>query len=95
MVLPALSLQDVEDMSIKEIDQRITFLIKTKQEKQKVDLKNFITILHLAISTGSCPTKNNNRIFYRSLDEIFNDKKQTSDDSEESLEEIMNIVNRK
>ena len=94
MILPALSLQDIEEMSIKEIDQRITFLIKTKQDKQKVDLKNFVTILHLAISTGSHPNKKNNRIFYDNLDKIFDDKKEIPD-NEESLEDIMNIVNRK
>lgn len=93
MILPALSLQDIEEMSLKEIDQRITYLQKIKQEKQKVDLKNFVSIMYLVISAGSNPTKKNNRIFYQQLDEIFGNNKKIIDD--DNLDDIMNIVNKK
>ena len=89
MLLPALSLQDVEDMSIKEVEQRITFLAKNNQEKQKVDLQ----ILHGIISYGSNATKKNNREFRKYIGRIFNDKEQVQDN--EGLDDILDVISHK
>ena len=43
LLLPSLTIRDVNDMSIKEIDARLRYLIKVKSEQKKSDLKNFIS----------------------------------------------------
>lgn len=92
--MPSLSLEDIEAMQIKEIERRILFFNKIKKDRKNVELKNFISILHLAISAGSNSSKKNNRIFYEQLDKIFsNEKKQP--ENEQSLQELMGLVNVK
>jgi hypothetical protein len=92
MLMPSLSISDVECMSIKEVERRIVFYNTTNREIKSVELKNFMSIIHLAISAGSNPSKKNNKIFYQQLDKIFNNNQP---DKEESLDDIMNLVNVK
>lgn len=94
MLLPALSLKDIEDMCIKEIEQRIIFLSNLKQEKQKIDLRNLVSTMYLAISAGSSPSKKNNRNFYKSLDKLFTDKKPIPDEKE-CLDDIEDLIKNK
>lgn len=92
--MPALSIAEIEEMALQEIDKRIAFVAKVKAEKQKVDLRNFITILHTAIATGSSPTKKNNRLFNEYISKIFKDEKELAEDDNE-LNRIMSLVNKK
>lgn len=77
-------------MSIKEIVNRINFLTEHRQKSKKIELKAFMSLLHLTVSAGSSPSRKNNQSFYRHLNKIFNDKKE----EEESYEEVMNLVNK-
>lgn len=86
--MPSFRIEDVEDMSLKEIDKRITFVNKTKQEQKNSELKRFISLLHSTISYGSSPTKQNNSKFSRFLEKVFNNKKPRKD---ESYDEVMNL----
>ena len=92
MILPALTLDDVDGMSPAEVEKRIKFLNKNKQDSKKLELRNFVSIMHLAISAGSSPSKKSNKLFYRQLGKIFDDKKDDRNDDED-LEEIMNLAN--
>ena len=92
--MPSLSLKDVENMSLKEIEKRIVFFNKTKKETKNVELKNFMSIIHLAISAGSNASRKNNKIFHDQLNKIFdNNEKKPEDD--QSLEDLMGLVNVK
>jgi len=81
-------------MQIKEIEKRIIFFNKTHKDRKSVELKNFMSMIHLAISAGSNPSKKNNKIFYQQLDKIFNDNEKQPED-EESLDDLMGLVNVK
>lgn len=92
--MPSLNLKEVENMSLKEIEKRIIFFNKTKRETKSVELKNFMSIIHLAISAGSNPSRKNNKIFHDQLNKIFdNNEKKPEDD--QSLEDLMGLVNVK
>lgn len=81
-------------MQIKEIEKRIIFFNKVSKEKKTIELKNFMSILHLTISAGSNPSKKNNKIFYQQLDKIFSDQKQP-EENQANLEDLMGLVNVK
>jgi len=80
----------VEDMSLKEIDQRITFFNKNKYEQKSSELKSLISLLHTTISYGSSPTKQNNSKFSKFLEKTFSKNKPRKD---ETFDEVMNIQN--
>ena len=92
--MPSLSLKDVENMSLKEIEKRIVFFNKTKKETKNVELKNFMSIIHLAISAGSNPSRKNNKIFHDQLNKFF-DNSEIKPENNQSLEDLMEIVNVK
>lgn len=93
MNISAFSLEEVESMELKEIDKRIRVINKLSSAKKKVELKSFMSILHLAISAGNNPSRKNNKIFYKELDKIFGDN--VKDEQEISPEDLMKFMNGK
>lgn len=89
-----LRIEEVEEMTLKEIEQRIVFVNKQKNDTKRVELKNLVSILYLAIAAGNNPSKKNSKVFYNNLEKIFSDKESPSED-EQSLEDIMGLVNGK
>lgn len=94
ILIPSLNLKEIEGMTLKEIEKRIIFFNKTKKEIKNIELKNFMSILHLAISAGSNASRKNNKIFHDQLNKIFDNKEKKPDD-EQSLEDLMGLVNVK
>jgi len=94
MLLPNLSIKDIDRMTLKEATKRVAFISQAKADKRKTELKDFISILHLAICAGNNPTKKNNQLFYKQIDKIFNNKPD-EEDNDDSLDDIMNLVNVK
>lgn len=87
MVLPSLRLLDIEDMSLREIDKRITFINKTKFEQKNIELKTKMHLLHTTIGYATNANSKNNSKFSKFLDKTFNNKPQRN----ESFDEVMNI----
>jgi len=79
-------------MGVGEVERRIAYFNKTKKAIKSVELRNFVSIMHLAISAGSNPSKKNNKMFHQQLDKIFNESHEESDDD---LDDIMGLVNVK
>ena len=78
-------------MELREIEKRIKIINKLSSARKKIELKSFMSILHLAISAGGNPSKKNNRFFFKELDKIFDDKiKDEKDISPKDLIKIMN-----
>tara|TARA_R110000803_G_scaffold31937_5_gene70722 strand:+ start:2577 stop:2879 length:303 start_codon:yes stop_codon:yes gene_type:complete len=90
---PSFSLGEIEDMTIRELEKRILFFNNINKKRKSAELKNNMSLIHLAISAGSNPSAKNNKIFYKQLDKIFSNKQLP--DEEESLDDIMNLVNVK
>lgn len=87
MSFPNFGIDDVEDMSLKEIDARISFFNKTRFEQKSAELKSLISLLHTTISYGTSPSAKNNNKFSRFLEKTFNRKKIRK---EETFDEVMN-----
>ena len=78
MLCPALTISDVEDMTIKEISDRVTFFNEIKKEKEKIMMREFFTILSSCIATGTnygTTGKNKSvREFIKSINKLFSKK---------------------
>ena len=80
-------------MSIKEIVGRIDFINKVNQDKTKSELKHKFSILHNTIASASNLSKRNNAKFSQYLEKLFSNKDKI-EDGDNSLEDIMNLVNK-
>lgn len=88
MLIP-LSIDNINNMGVKEIVDRINFITKTKQDKKKAELKSFVNLMHFAMSAANSPSKKTNKIFHQEMGKIFKEPQKP----EESYEEVMNLGN--
>ena len=91
MVFPSFKLRDVEDMSLREIDKRITFFNKTKYDQKNVELKTFMSLIYSTVSFANSPDKQRNSKFSKFLNKTFNKNNPYKD---ETYNEVMNTTER-
>lgn len=99
--MPNLAINDVEEMSLVEIEKRIDFVGNLKKEKRKIEMKDMFGMLHFTIKSATIQAGKkthaiaNNKAFYKTLDDCFSleeDKKDNEDiDDLGDFMEVMNV----
>lgn len=89
-ILPSLTIKDIEEMSLLEIDQRLRYIGELKLNKRRHDLKELSIILFSSISSGYtvCRVKEHKaseieKSFHKSIDSILGLKNETESESNE------------
>jgi len=97
MLCPALSIRDVEDMTIQEISDRVSFFNDIKIERDKIKNLEFFTILSECIACGYNYGHTGKRKvitgFIKSLKKVFNNE-EIENENIFNPEEVQKIIKR-
>jgi len=102
MLLPNLSILDIENMDLVEIQNRIDFVSNLKKTKKKAEMKDMFSMLHFTVKSATAQVGKksdavkNNKTFHKALDDCFGVKKEEEDqiDNAQDFMEVMNGVKK-
>lgn len=97
-LLPGLSIRDLDDMSLLEIDSRLAYILETTRERQKGFLRDLSSMIFYGVSYGYASVRgkaNNNseKNFHQTIAKLLDPENHLQETQSNDPEDALSLFN--